>query len=221
VTRKLCILVALFFFFAPSLTFSKKKEKPLLPEVLLKAQTVVVIIQPGTGEPTNDPNANSKAREAVEKALMNWGRFRLVQETYDADIVITVKKGFDKPVTPEISGGPVDRRPVTVQSTDTQIRIGAKQGTPTDGSYDPDLGSSNGNAHPSMEAGPPEDAFLVYLGGQNYTPNNAAVWSFRAKNALRPPDVAAVQAFHQAITDTEQAAAQKQKKQPPPQQTNP
>ena len=215
-TRKLPILVAFVFLLTASVSLSKKKEKPLLPEVLLKAQTVVVIIQPDTGEPTNDPTANSKAREAVEKALMNWGRFRLVQETYDADVVITIKKGLDKPVTPEISGGPVDRRPVTVQSTDTQIRIGAKQGTPTDGSYDPDLGPPNGSAHPSMEAGSPEDSFVVYMGGQNYTPHNAAVWSFHAKNALRPPDVPAVQAFHQAITDTEQAAAQKQKKQSPP-----
>ncbi len=212
-TRKLFILVTLVYFLAPSVTFSKKKEKPIFPEVLLKAQTVVVIIQPGSGEPTNDPTANSKAREAVEKALMNWGRFRLVQETYDADIVITVKRGMEKAVTPEISGGPVDQRPVTVESTDTQIRIGAKQGTPTDGSYDPDLASSNGNAHPSMEAGPPDDAFLVYLGGQNYTPQNAAVWSYRAKNALRPPEVTAVQEFHKAITNAEQAAAQKQKKQ--------
>lgn len=218
-THRLCILVALICFFAPSATFSKKKEKPVLPEVLLKAQTVAVIIQPDAGEPISDPTANSKAREAVEKALMDWGRFRVVQEIYDADIVITVKKGMDKLVTPEINGGPVDRRPVTVESTDTQIRIGAKQGTPTDGSYDPDLGPPNGSAHPGMEAGPPEDTFVVYLGGQTYSPHNASVWSFRAKNALRSPEVIAVKEFHKAITEAEQAAAQKQKKQPSQQKT--
>ena len=67
-TGKLCILVALVYFFLPFATFSKKKEKPVLPEILLKAQTVVVIIEPDAGEPMNDPTANRNAREEVEKA---------------------------------------------------------------------------------------------------------------------------------------------------------
>jgi acyl-CoA thioesterase FadM len=47
--------VALLYFVLPFTTFSKKKEKPALPEVLLKAQTAVVIVQPDAGEPMNDP----------------------------------------------------------------------------------------------------------------------------------------------------------------------
>jgi hypothetical protein len=219
VTRKLCILVALVYFFVPFATFSKKKEKPVLPEVLLKAQTVVVIIEPDAGEPMNDPTANQKAREEVEKALMSWGRFRLVQETSTADIVVAVKKGTEKAATPTINGGPVDKRPVTVQSTDSQIRIGAKHGQPPNGSDDPDTSSSDGRAQQSVEVGPSEDSFLVYFGGDTFKPNNASIWSYRAKNALRPPSVTAVQEFRKAITDAEQAAAKKHQQQSPQQKT--
>ena len=214
-TRKFCILVALLYFLLPFATFSKKKEKPALPEVLLKAQTVVVIIEPDAGEPMNDPAANRNAREDVEKALMSWGRFRLVQETSSADIVIVVKKGTEKAATPTIGGGPVDNRPVTVQTTDSQIRMGAKQGQPADGSYNPDSSPSNGRPQQGVEVGPSEDSFQVYLGGDTFKSHTASLWSYRAKNALRPPNVNAVQEFRKAITDAEQAAAKKQQQQSP------
>jgi hypothetical protein len=212
VTRKFCILVVLLSFFLPVATFSKKKEKPVFPEVLLKAQTVVVIIQPNAGEPMNDPTANRDAREEVEKALMNWGRFRLVQEASSADIVIAVKKGTEKAATPTLGGGPIDSRPVTVQTTDSQIRIGAKQGQ--DGSYNPDSPSS-GRTQQGVEVGPSEDSFVVYLGGDTFKSNSASIWSYKAKNALRPPNVNAVQEFRKAIADAEQTAAKKQQPQSP------
>ena len=218
-TRKLCILLAFVWFFLPFAALSKKKEKPALSEVLLKAQTVVVIIEPDAGEPMNDPTANRKAREEVEKALMSWGRFRLVQETSGADIVVSVKKGTEKAATPTISGGPVDSRPVTVETTDNQIRIGAKHGQPADGSNDPDSSPSNSRAQRSVEVGSSEDSFRVYLGGDTFKPNNASIWAYRAKNALRPPSVDAVQQFRKAITDAEQAAAKKGQKQSPQQKT--
>jgi len=213
VARKFFILAALLCFFLPFATFSKKKEKLAFPEVLLKAQTVVVIVQPDAGEPMNDPTANRNAREEVEKALMSWGRFQLVQETSSADIVIAVKKGSEKTATPTIGGGPVDTRPVTVETTDNQIRIGAKQGQ--DGSYNPDSSPSNGRARQGVEVGPSEDSFLVYLGGDTFKLNSVSIWSYRAKNALRAPNVNAVQEFRKAITDAEQAAAKKQQQQSP------
>jgi hypothetical protein len=219
VTRKLCILVALVYLFLPSAVFSKKKEKVLLSQVVLKAQTVFVIIDPDAGEPMNDLTANRKAREDVEKALMTWGRFRLVQEISSADIVITVKKGTDKAATPTINGGPADSRPGTVETTDNQIRIGGKHGKPADGSYDPDSSPSNDKAQQRVEVGPSEDSFRVFLGGDTFRPSNASIWSYRAKNALRPPGVDAVQEFRKAIADAEQAAAKKQQKASPQQKT--
>lgn len=218
-TRKLCILLALIYLFLPFAASSRKKEKSALSDVLLKAQTVVVMIDPDAGEPIHDPTANLRAREDVEKALLSWGRFRLVQETSGADIVVFVKKGNEKAATPTIKGGPVDSRPVTVQSTDNQIRIGAKRGKPADGSYDPDSSPSNDGAQRSVEVGSREDSFRVYLGGETFKPNNASIWSYRAKNALRPPGVDAVQEFRKAIADAEQAAAIKQQHQSPQQKT--
>jgi hypothetical protein len=75
---------------------NKDKEKVLLPDYVLKAQTVVVLILPETPEPMNDPFANRKAQEEVEKAIMKWGRFRLTQEAFTADLVIGVRKGTGK-----------------------------------------------------------------------------------------------------------------------------
>src|SRR6266436_2610761 len=115
------------------LASAKKKEKVLLPDYVLKAQTVVVLILPDTGEQMNDPFANRKAQEEVEKAIMKWGRFRLAQEAFTADLVIGVRKGTGKIANPTISGGPVDTRPGTSETTDSQIRVGVQHGRPPDG----------------------------------------------------------------------------------------
>jgi hypothetical protein len=81
----------------------------------------------------NNPFANQKAQEEVEKAIMKWGRFRLTQEAFTADLVIGVRKGAGKIANPTISGGPVDTRPATIETTPGQIRVGAQKGRPPDG----------------------------------------------------------------------------------------
>src|ERR1700722_15202207 len=55
----------------------KNKKKFLLPADVLKARTVLVLIDPNAGVPLDAPNANRKAQEDVENALMNWGRFSM------------------------------------------------------------------------------------------------------------------------------------------------
>ncbi|HEY2118551.1 MAG TPA: hypothetical protein VGH37_05145 [Candidatus Acidoferrum sp.] len=220
-SRKSWFLVALALCLTSSVALSKKKEKPVVPELLLRAQTMVVLIQPDAGEPMNEPTANRKAREDVEKAFMSWGRYRLVQEAQSADIVVTVKKGSEKATTPTVNGGPVDQRPVTMETTDNQIRIGAQQGRPINGSQAPDQTAPEGRAHPGVEAGSSDDSFLVYQGGDSYTPYSAPLWSYNAKNGLRAPDVKAVQEFRKVITEAEKAAAAAQKQPPAPQQKTP
>src|SRR5208283_1693204 len=73
------VAMALGVALAAGTATAKKKEKVLLPDFVLKAETVVVLILPDAGEPMNDPFANRKAQEEVEKALMKWGRYRLTQ----------------------------------------------------------------------------------------------------------------------------------------------
>ena len=71
---------------------AKKKEKKVLPETVVRAQTAVVVIQDGAREPMSDPNANLKAQKEVEKAIMKWGRYRLAVDVETADLVIAVQK---------------------------------------------------------------------------------------------------------------------------------
>ncbi len=51
---------------------ANKKEKVVLPDYVWKAKTVLVMILPDAGEPTDDPFANRRSQEEVEKALMKW-----------------------------------------------------------------------------------------------------------------------------------------------------
>lgn len=190
---------------------AKKKEKAYLPDFVLKAKTVLVVIMPDAGEPIDDPSANRKAQEEVEKAFLKWGRYRLALDKYTADVVIGVRKGTGKAANPTINGGPVDTRPGTIETTDNQIRIGAQQGRP------PDLtrqGTPPEPAHAGMEAGAEDDTFMVFQGGGlQYPLDNAPVWRYIAKNGLKSPRVEAVEEFRKAVEESEKAAAQKQQQQ--------
>ena len=206
------ITMALALALAAGMGSAKKKEKVLLPDFVLKAQTVVVLILPDAGEPMNDPFANRKAQEEVEKALMKWGRYRLTQDASTADLVIGVKKGSDKIANPTINGGPVDTRPGTIETTDNQIRIGAQQGRPPNGPESGDATGTSGRASPGMEVGSSDDMFEVFR-ADIYAGRGAPVWQYVAKDGLKPPSVTAVEQFRKAVEESEKAAAQKQKQQ--------
>ena len=60
------------------LTSAKDKKKQVLPNYVLKAQTVAVVIRPEAGEPLTSPAANRTAQVNVMNALAKWGRFRVV-----------------------------------------------------------------------------------------------------------------------------------------------
>lgn len=195
---------------AAGLASAKKKEKAVLPDYVSKAQTVAVLILPEAREAVNDPFANRKAQEEVEKAVMKWGRFRLTQEAFTADLVIGVRKGTGKIASPTIGGGPVDTRPGTIETTDNQIRVGAQQGRPPGDTQSGDASSANGRASPGMEVGAEADTLEVFQGGDRYSVNSSPVWRYSARNGLNPPEVTAVEQFRKAVEESEKAAAQKQ-----------
>ena len=193
---------------------AKEKDKVILSADVLKAETVLVVIMPAAGEPLADPTANRKAQEDVEKALMKWGRFRLATESLTADLVIAVRKGAKQAVTPVIRGGPVDSRPVILESAGGNTRVGAQRGRP------PDLtqsGSSTKDAGPRVgaEVGPSEDTLEVYRGRTDYPLDRSPVWRYMAKDSLNSPAVPAVDEFRKAIAASLQAQAQKQQKKQP------
>src|ERR1700761_7500274 len=83
------------------------KKKTYLPADVLRARTVLVIIDPSAGV---DPaeNANRAARDNVDKALDQWGRLERVQEGQSADLIIVIRKGNGKLAQSTIGGTPIN-----------------------------------------------------------------------------------------------------------------
>jgi hypothetical protein len=187
---------------------AKNKKKPTLPDLILRAQTVYVVIPPDAGESITDPTANRTAEDAVEKAIMKWGRFRLVPGSQTADLIIAVRKG--NAPGPIIRNSPADNRPVIIQPTgEAGTRVGGHQGRPPDLS-DPGLGGpTNRGPQISNQIGTSEDAFEVYMGGVDYPLDAPPLWRYMAKDALKGPQVDAVEHFRKAINESEQRRQQK------------
>jgi hypothetical protein len=193
---------------ALSLAFAANDKKPVLPAYVLRAETVFVLIDPDAGTSPASPQANQKARDDVEKAIMKWGRFRLVMEPGSADLIVVVRKGSGKVVQPTIGGLPTNDRPVIVQPTDNGIRLGEQKGR-SPGSTDP----SPQDTHPTpqIEAGMSDDMFVVYPGGAGNPLDGPAAWRYVNKDALKSPSVPAVAEFRKAIEEAEKQQQQKKK----------
>lgn len=186
---------------------AKNKKKQGLPDYVLNAQTVLVVIHPDAGEPATNPTANRTAQDNVETALTKWGRFTVVMSAETADLVIAVRKGHTG--GPTISNSPADNRPVVFQPNGGDARVGAQRGSPP-GLTDPGLGGPQDRGpHISNQIGSSEDTFEVYQGGVEYPLDAAPVWRYKAKDALNGPQVAAVEQFRKALVDSEKQRQQK------------
>jgi hypothetical protein len=193
---------------------AKDKKKALLPADILRAQTVVVVVDPNAGMDVQNPNANRTAQEDVEKALMEWGRFSLAMDAGTADLIITVRKGSGKIAQPTIGGIPNNNRPVVLQPTDLGGRVGVRQGSSgtTGDPSDPQYPSSS--PQPQVEVGQSQDMFVVYRSSSKDDPYHAPldappVWRYAAKDALQSPGVPAVDVFRKLIADSEKQLAGK------------
>ena len=142
----------------------KDKNKVILPDYVLHARTVLVVVSPEAGEPLDHLMANSTARDQVERALTDWGRFTPVLDGQESDLVIAVRAGSGRFASPTIKGGPTDSRPGVVQPGDASIRIGAQHGQPPPLS-DPGSGPQSTGPRISNEVGRADDTFEVYRGG--------------------------------------------------------
>lgn len=204
-------------------TDAKNQKKQALPDYVLQAQTVVVVIYPDAGEPMTNPSGNRTAQENVEKALTKWGRFKVVMDAQTADLVVAVGKGHAG--GPTVTNSPTDDRPVIVQPGDGNIRIGGQEGRSQTETRDPGLtnpspGGERGN-NPTLsgpaarspgvgnEIGMSEDTLSVYRGGVEYPLDASPVWRYTAKNALVEPPVDAVEQFRKVLTEAEKQHQQK------------
>jgi hypothetical protein len=186
---------------------SKDKKKVVLPEIVLRAETVLVVVDPDAGVAPDAPLANQTARDSVEKALIEWGRFRLANDISTADLVITVRKGNGKIAQGTIGGVPNNNRPVIFQPSDSGGRVGGSRGTPPTAG-DP-TSPQSADPSPQIEVGQPDDTFTVYLGKRDNALDSPAVWRYTAKNALNSPAVPAIDEFKKAITEAEKQQASK------------
>lgn len=69
----------------------------------------------------NRPNANATARDNIERSLTEWGRFRLVMDRQESDLILSVSHGHSRQVSLRtgsdgmnrltMKGGPIDQRP--------------------------------------------------------------------------------------------------------------
>jgi hypothetical protein len=179
---------------------AKKKKKQLLPDYVLQAQTVAVVIRPEAGEPLTNPTANLSARNNVENAITKWGRFRVINDAQAADLIIAVRKGH--PNGPTIRNAPADKRQNDPPTGD--IPDASQTGHP------PDLPTGPGPP-PQIrnEMGPTEDSFEVYMGRFGHALDAPAVWRYMAKDAL--DNGAAVKQFSNAINEAEQQKQSQQK----------
>ena len=193
---------------------AKDKKKTILPVDVLRARTVLVIVDPTAGVDVRDPNANRAARADVEKALDQWGRFTLVQEGLTADLVIAVRKGNGKFIQPTIGGTPINGTPpvsggTSSSPTQTTTRAGVRWGTgnPNDPS---NAGTQPSTPEPQIEAGSPQDMFVVYRGSTNpnWSPlDTPPVWRYSHKDALESPSVPAVEVFRNLVAESEKELA--------------
>jgi hypothetical protein len=210
---------ALGLLFCSLLALAKDKKKAPLPEDVLRAHTVLVIVDPTAGVDAQDPNANRLARTDVEQALMKWGRFTTVQEGFTADLIIMVRKGNGKIVQPTIGGTPVNGTPpVSIGSTSTPdestTHAAGRWGHSGIGGDPSNAGTQPATPQPQVEAGQTQDTFVVYRDDlkdvpiADWSPLDApAVWRYTAKNALESPSVPAVEAFRKAIAESEKLLA--------------
>jgi len=69
-SRRLSISCLVLLFLAHAV--AKDNRKQALPDIVLQAKTVLVVIHPDAGEPLTDPRANRTAHDDVEQAMMAW-----------------------------------------------------------------------------------------------------------------------------------------------------
>ena len=211
--------VALLAIFLSAISLSAAKKKPLVPNYILNAQTVCVIIDPDAGTSLSDPLANKTAQDDVEKAIMSWHRYSLVQEPGRADLVIVIRKGAGKPVDRTIGNLPTNDRPVTVQQTDNAIRIGGQQGRapgspqqtmPQDTRPEQQTEVGNSVAQDSFVVYGPGNMDMGHSVGSQMGDRNVG-WRSMGKNILKSPEVPAVSDFRKAIEETEKQQQQQKK----------
>jgi hypothetical protein len=180
---------------------AKDKKKITLPDLVLRARYVAVVVDPEAGVSMTNPGENSTARSDVESAIRKWGRFAITLDAGNADLILVLHKSGTA-VKPTIGGIPNEPPVVLGPTGDTGggITIGTGR-RPGLSSGDSQIGD------PTMrtEVGTPDDVFSVYRGGENNPLDAPPLWRYVAHDGLKHPAVPAVEKFRKAIDEAEKA----------------
>lgn len=96
---------------------AQKKPKQTIPDEVLKARYVAVVVYNDRGFARNEPD-DLRAQSLVEQALRKWGRYTVTMNVADADFVIAVRT--DRMGSARIGTVATSRPPVTL---DTEITM--------------------------------------------------------------------------------------------------
>jgi len=178
----------------------KSKKKDTLPELILRARYVAVVVDPDAGISLDHPSENQTAQNDVQAALQKWGRFKVMYDPQNVDLILVLHKGGQRP-KPTIGGGPIYTPPQVGTNGDVNVGIGVGRRPPLSSTEENRLP----NPSPRMEIGSGDDIFSVYRGGGQYPLDAPPLWRYSARNALQHPSVPAIDKFRKAIEEAEKA----------------
>src|SRR5271154_4693689 len=184
---------------------AKNKAEKSVPDYILHAHTVAVIVDPSAGIDIEDPRANQVAQKDVETALLNWGRFQPMISTQQADLIIVIRKGHARVVDSTVSDPRQNNRVGLIDPTANGVSVGVQHGP---GAGTPDA-TNHEPPHTQAEAGTTDDSFFVYDGRREQPLDGPTGWSYVAKDGLRAHNVPAVDEFKKALAAADKAAAAK------------
>lgn len=163
--------VWLLFVFALAL---KAEDKTSISAVVKNATYVMVTTYSGDvfspGVTPDDRHAVQNVQSAIEK----WGRYKLVYNRGEADLVLVVRTGR----LAEVKGG---------------VQVGTQRvGDTTSRSHGAAIGG---------EVGDPQDTLEVYMASQGI--KGPPLWRGRAQDGLKPPEMQLVQEFRSKVEASE------------------
>jgi len=205
---RLLLYASVVLFLTSPLTGGETKAI-LLPDYVLDAKTVAAIVDPDAPVSASHPNDNKQAADAVEQALMKWGRYKLVASPQSADLVILIRKGRSPGAVVSGAGNGSDRPVILQQPTDHDTRAVVQWGTPpplsTPQQQPQQAPQQQRRPEVGTEAGTTEDMFELFQGQEWYPLEGAPLWTYAGKNALDAPKVTAVEQFRKAVAAAEKA----------------